>query len=92
MVAGRAGLKTRPYNPPDLYIPTVDIPLAVHRQPLATLSGGFKLRVLLAQVLASAPDVLLLDEPTNHLDILSIHWLEGFLSEFPGPVDRKSVV
>src|SRR5690606_23696653 len=62
------------------------IPASVHRRPLSTLSGGFKLRVLLAQVLASAPDVLLLDEPTNHLDILSIRWLEKFLQEFPGPV------
>lgn len=56
----------------------------VHEQTLSTLSGGFKLRVLLAQVLASEPDVLLLDEPTNHLDILSIRWLERFLVEFPG--------
>ncbi len=61
------------------------IPTEVHRQPLSTLSGGFKLRVLLAQVLASAPDILFLDEPTNHLDILSIRWLEGFLKEFVGP-------
>ena len=58
----------------------------MHRHKLSTLSGGFKLRVLLAQVLASAPDVLLLDEPTNHLDILSIRWLEKFLHQFPGPV------
>ena len=62
------------------------LPEDVHRNPLSTLSGGFKLRVLLAQVLASAPDVLLLDEPTNHLDILSIRWLETFMREFPGPV------
>ncbi|RMH20917.1 MAG: ATP-binding cassette domain-containing protein [Gemmatimonadetes bacterium] len=62
------------------------IPAALHEQPLATLSGGFKLRVLLAQVLASRPDVLLLDEPTNHLDILSIRWLETFLTQFEGPV------
>ena len=58
----------------------------VHRQPLSTLSGGFKLRVLLAQVLAGAPDALLLDEPTNHLDILSIRWLEKFLQDFAGRV------
>ncbi len=50
------------------------------------LSGGFKLRVLLGQVLASRPDALLLDEPTNHLDILSIRWLEKFLQEYPGLV------
>jgi ATPase subunit of ABC transporter with duplicated ATPase domains len=62
------------------------LPTEVHLQPLSTLSGGFKLRVLLAQTLASSPDVLLLDEPTNHLDILSIRWLEGFIREFPGPV------
>lgn len=62
------------------------LPTEVHRRKLSTLSGGFKLRVLLAQVLASAPDVLLLDEPTNHLDILSIRWLEKFLHGFSGPV------
>jgi len=62
------------------------LPSEVHRNPLSTLSGGFKLRVLLAQVLAAAPDVLLLDEPTNHLDILSIRWLEKFLQTFNGPV------
>jgi ATPase subunit of ABC transporter with duplicated ATPase domains len=56
----------------------------VHRQKLSTLSGGFKLRVLLAQVLAATPDALLLDEPTNHLDILSIRWLEKFLDEYKG--------
>jgi ATPase subunit of ABC transporter with duplicated ATPase domains len=60
------------------------IPAAVHRRPLSTLSGGFKLRVLLAQTLAASPDVLLLDEPTNHLDILSIRWLEKFLQDLEG--------
>lgn len=60
------------------------IPTASHRKPLTTLSGGFKLRVLLAQVLLGGPDVLLLDEPTNHLDILSIRWLEKFLVAYKG--------
>jgi len=62
------------------------LPAAVHRRPMSTLSGGFKLRVLLAQALAGTPDILLLDEPTNHLDILSIRWLEKFLQDFTGPV------
>jgi ATPase subunit of ABC transporter with duplicated ATPase domains len=60
------------------------IPTEVQEQELSTLSGGFKLRVLLAQVLLSRPDILLLDEPTNHLDILSIRWLEKFLSAYEG--------
>jgi len=62
------------------------LPSSIHHDPLSTLSGGFKLRVLLAQVLASEPDALLLDEPTNHLDILSIRWLETFLRDFAGPL------
>ncbi len=54
-------------------------------KPLKALSGGYKLRVLLAQTLFQKPAILLLDEPTNHLDILSIRWLEKFLkSEFQG--------
>ena len=60
------------------------IPTKVHHEPLSTLSGGFKLRVLLAQTLASRPDALMLDEPTNHLDILSIRWLEKFLQLYKG--------
>ena len=62
------------------------LPGHIHGDPLSTLSGGFKLRVLLAQVLAALPNVLLLDEPTNHLDILSIRWLEMFLRDVAGPV------
>lgn len=58
-----------------------------HQKPLSALSGGYKLRVLLAQALFQEPDFLLLDEPTNHLDIVSIHWLEKYLKyEFRGLV------
>ncbi len=52
-----------------------------HHQTLSTLSGGYKLRVLLAQSLFDNPDLLLLDEPTNHLDINSIYWLENYLKD-----------
>ena len=60
------------------------IPASSHRKVLSTLSGGFKLRVLLAQVLLGGADALFLDEPTNHLDILSIRWLELFLAGYRG--------
>ena len=60
---------------------------AYHQKPLSALSGGYKLRVLLAQTLFQQPDILLLDEPTNHLDIISIQWLERYLNiEFKGLV------
>lgn len=53
-------------------------------QKVATLSGGQKKRVGLAQVLIQAPDLLILDEPTNHLDFSSIEWLESYLKTYKG--------
>lgn len=52
--------------------------------PIQTLSGGEKMRVALARLILTEPDVLILDEPTNHLDMAATEWLEGFLKGFSG--------
>jgi ATPase subunit of ABC transporter with duplicated ATPase domains len=57
-----------------------------HEYALKELSGGYKIRVLLAQLLFNHPSLLLLDEPTNYLDIVSIRWLELYLESFKGCV------
>ncbi len=55
-------------------------------RPTSEFSGGWRMRVELAKLLLTKPDVLLLDEPTNHLDIDSIQWLETFLKNHSGAV------
>ncbi|WP_160068218.1 ABC-F family ATP-binding cassette domain-containing protein [Sphingobacterium bovisgrunnientis] len=55
-------------------------------RPLATFSGGWRMRVMLARILLQAPDILLLDEPTNHMDLPSIKWLENYLQAFEGAI------
>ena len=49
-------------------------------------SGGWKMRIILASILLSSPDILLLDEPTNHLDTESLEWLENWLQNFSGTI------
>ncbi|GEM64308.1 glycosyl transferase family 2 [Sphingobacterium faecium NBRC 15299] len=56
------------------------------KRPLATFSGGWRMRVMLARILLQTPDILLLDEPTNHMDLPSIKWLENYLQGFEGAI------
>ncbi|WP_308517607.1 ABC-F family ATP-binding cassette domain-containing protein [Sphingomonas flavescens] len=56
----------------------------MQERPLDSYSGGWKMRVALAALLFSAPDLLLLDEPSNHLDLEATMWLEDFLKSYPG--------
>ncbi len=58
----------------------------LHYKLMSELSGGDKVKVLLAQALFGNPDILLLDEPTNHLDLEAIRWLEEFLINFENTV------
>jgi ATP-binding cassette subfamily F protein 3 len=53
-------------------------------RPVSAFSGGWRVRLNVAQALMCRSDLLLLDEPTNHLDLDAILWLEGWLREYPG--------
>ncbi len=57
---------------------------AEHDRPMAEMSGGWRMRVALARLLLSSPDLLVMDEPTNHLDVDSVAWLEQQLAAWPG--------
>ncbi len=60
------------------------VPQDKWRGPLTSLSGGYRMRVVLGKLLLQSPDFLLLDEPTNHLDMDSLVWLEKFLMRYKG--------
>ena len=60
------------------------VPSDKWEEPVAALSGGYRMRVVLGRLLLMQPQALLLDEPTNHLDLDSLIWLEKFLERFSG--------
>ncbi|MBB6599971.1 ABC-F family ATP-binding cassette domain-containing protein [Luteimonas sp. MC1825] len=59
-------------------------PAETQQRPVATFSGGWRVRLNLARALMTPSDVLLLDEPTNHLDLDAVLWLEQWLLKYPG--------
>lgn len=61
-----------------------------HQRPVEAFSGGWKMRIALAKVLAQKPEFILMDEPTNYLDLESIVWLENWLKAFKGAVFMTS--
>lgn len=61
-----------------------------HQKPVESFSGGWKMRIALAKVLAQRPEFILMDEPTNYLDLESIVWLESWLKNFKGAVFMTS--
>jgi len=64
----------------------IPIDLTTSSQCISTLSGGEKIKIQLAKILLTQPDILLLDEPTNDIDLPTLEWLENFISSCRQPI------
>ncbi len=77
-------------NPSELYKTAAEIGFPVSLfysdQQMRSLSGGERVKVQMAQLLLSRPDILLLDEPSNDIDLKTLHWLETLMNRFTGAV------
>ena len=73
-------------NPQILSRIGLDTKTTVSKQQISTLSGGEKIKIQLAKILQSQPDILLLDEPTNDIDLPTLEWLEGFITTCRQPI------
>ena len=62
---------------------SVGFTLEMRQKPIASLSGGWKMKLSLARAMLWNADILLLDEPTNHLDVTNVAWLENYLTHLP---------
>ena len=73
-------------NKIDFYLSKFNFPLSIKERKISLLSGGEKMKIAFIKILLLNYDLLLLDEPTNHIDLLTIEWLENFLTNYQGTI------
>lgn len=82
-VASDSQLLTKPRQEIEDTLNSVGFTLEMREKPIASLSGGWKMKLALARAMLWNADILLLDEPTNHLDVTNVAWLENYLTHLP---------
>jgi elongation factor 3 len=82
-VTNDSQLKDRPVAEIESTLESVGFTATMRQKPIASLSGGWKMKLALARAMLWNADILLLDEPTNHLDVTNVAWLENYLTHLP---------